>query len=122
MLLVREPDTLGQMRRFSYNAFIEPKPRFLNYMMVYPVRTVADTSLEGLLKSYIYTVLQNKIHVHLLAPAASASCCHKGTWERLLTPLDTLKAGCSSSHAHSLRLHFDVFCTEMFTWATANYY
>lgn len=41
LLLVGEvSDTPGQMRRFSYNTFIEQKPRLLNYnMMVYPVRT-----------------------------------------------------------------------------------
>jgi len=52
LLLVGEaPDMKGQMRRFSYDVFTEPKPRFLNcIMMVYLVRTVTDTLSAGQFK------------------------------------------------------------------------
>lgn len=43
LLVTEEPDKQGQMKRFSYKVFTEPKPRFLNCdIMPYLVRTVSS--------------------------------------------------------------------------------
>lgn len=83
LLLVREePDKQGQMRRFSYKVFTEPKPRFLNCdMMLYLVWTVS---------SRFQPIQPFRTKFILPASPSSGLCSHTDTWERLSFPLDTL--------------------------------
>lgn len=92
LLVGKEPDIPGQIRRFSYNTFTDQKPRLLNYnMMVYPVRTVADTLSAGQLKSQFCTMLQNKIHVHPLASPAPVLYYHTAIWKGYSLPWTAVK-------------------------------
>lgn len=84
-LLVREePDKKGQMRRFSYKVFTEPKPRFLNCdVMPYLVRTVSSRfqPIQHCRIKFIFI---------LLTSPSTGLCSYTDIWERLSSPLDTL--------------------------------
>lgn len=85
LLLVREePDKQGQMRRFSYKIFTEPKPRFLNCdIMPYLVRTVS---------SRFQPIQHCRIKFMFILPTSPSTvlCSYTDIWERLSSPLDTL--------------------------------
>lgn len=85
LLLVREePDKQGQMRRFSYKVFTEPKPRFLNCdMMLYLVRAVS---------SRFQPTQYGRIKFMFILPTSPSTglCFYTGIWERSSSPLDTL--------------------------------